>query len=305
MDELSRSWYQTKCRLELRSQQGNAFQDFFASVMELAYPSDFQRIRPYGNQGDQKSDGYRRSTQTLFQVYAPRTMKQARLIAKVQADFDGAVHHWGDRMTSWTFVHNDHDGLPPEALKALQDVEDQYDSVATEIWGPSELESLVLRLSPEHLCGLFGPAPTTHTLDQVRFDRLRAVLTHIKREEPPPQSDIRPVSPEKLEANAFSPDVLHLLRMGRRKEALVGALLSSWPDPGFGEEIAEGFRRRYAELKALHHLSGDEIFGELQAFAGGTDVVKDPAHQAAVLAVLSYFFERCDIFEDLPGAGGT
>ncbi|MEA3273794.1 MAG: hypothetical protein U9Q81_00525 [Pseudomonadota bacterium] len=52
MDDLSRRWDQTACRLEMRSQQGNAFQDFYASVMELAHPRDFQRILPYGNQGD-------------------------------------------------------------------------------------------------------------------------------------------------------------------------------------------------------------------------------------------------------------
>jgi hypothetical protein len=43
-------------------------------------------------------------------------------------------------------------------------------------------------------------------------------------------------------------------------------------------------------------LGPDEIFGELQAFAGGMD--REPSRQAAVLAVLSYFFESCDIFED-------
>ena len=41
----------------------------------------------------------------------------------------------------------------------------------------------------------------------------------------------------------------------------------------------------------------DEIFAYLQQYAGsGTE----PKRQGAALAVLSYFFERCDIFED-PG----
>jgi hypothetical protein len=43
-------------------------------------------------------------------------------------------------------------------------------------------------------------------------------------------------------------------------------------------------------------MSPDEIFTELQTFAGGMDGV--PSQQAAVLSVMSYFFERCDIFED-------
>jgi hypothetical protein len=94
MYELSRIWFRTECRDRLRSGQGTAFQDLFADLMELAYPRDFQRIRPYGNQGDQKCDGYLASTKAVFQVYAPRTMKQAQLIKKACGDFDGAVHHW-------------------------------------------------------------------------------------------------------------------------------------------------------------------------------------------------------------------
>jgi hypothetical protein len=60
--------------------------------------------------------------------------------------------------------------------------------------------------------------------------------------------------------------------------------------------VAEAFRQRYRSLKAVG-LRPDQIFGQLQAFAGGMD--GDPSHQGAVLAVLSYFFERCDIFEDV------
>ena len=37
------------------------------------------------------------------------------------------------------------------------------------------------------------------------------------------------------------------------------------------------------------------MFGHLQQYAG---MGGEPPRQAAVLAVLSYFFERCDIFED-------
>jgi hypothetical protein len=58
VDEFSRIWFRTQCRDRLHSAQGTAFQDLFADLMELAFPSDFQRIRSYGNQGDHKCDGY-------------------------------------------------------------------------------------------------------------------------------------------------------------------------------------------------------------------------------------------------------
>jgi hypothetical protein len=49
--------FRSECRGRLRSGRGTAFQDIFADLMELAYPRDFQRIRHYGNQGDQQCDG--------------------------------------------------------------------------------------------------------------------------------------------------------------------------------------------------------------------------------------------------------
>lgn len=301
MDELSRIWFRTECRDRLRNAQGNTFQDLFSDLMELAYPRDFQRIRPYVNQGDQKCDGYLASRKAVFQVYAPRTMRQAELIAKARDDFAGAVLHWRDRMAVWAFVHNDRDGLPPQAFKVIHDLAAQDADVSVEIWGPSDIETTALNLSGDALTRVLGPAPTNRSLEELRYDRLRDVLRSIKRLPPPPIAEIRPVSVEKLEANAFSDDVLFLLRRGRRKEALVATLLRDWPTPGFAEELAEGFRRRYAELKALPGITADEIFGSLQDHTRGSEPLSDPGHQAAVLAVLSYFFERCDIFEDKPG----
>jgi hypothetical protein len=65
VDELSRIWFRTQCRDRLRNAQGIAFQDLFADLMELAFPSDFQCVRPYGNQGDQKGGWGQVRTPTL------------------------------------------------------------------------------------------------------------------------------------------------------------------------------------------------------------------------------------------------
>ncbi len=265
--------------------------------MELAHPRDFQRVRPYGNQGDLKCDGYLGSKQTVFQVYAPRSIRRDPLVRKIRADFEGALHHWAALMQTWVLVHNDFDGLPGEALQLIQDLGRGDVGVRTAIWGPRDIQSVVLALAPEDLTALLGPALTSRNFDELRFDRLRPILLNIKRQQPPPEISINPVSPEKLSANAFSADVVQLLRWGRRKEPLVEALLTGWTDPTFGESLAEGFRSKYAELKCAG-LTPDEIFGEIQSFAGGSEVSRDAGHQAAVLAVMSYFFERCDIFED-------
>ena len=88
-----------------------------------------------------------------------------------------------------------------------------------------------------------------------------------------------------------------LLTAGRRKEKLVEDLLINWPDPEYGNELSAAFISKYRELVS-QELSPDEIFMELKTFAGGDSRV--PSEQVSALAVLSFFFERCDIFENAP-----
>ncbi|MDE0268188.1 MAG: hypothetical protein OXI96_04010 [Acidimicrobiaceae bacterium] len=108
------------------------------------------------------------------------------------------------------------------------------------------------------------------------------------------QEPVVPPSVDKLRKNELSSDVVELLRIGRRKEHLVGSYISGTVRTEIGERVAEAFRQRYADLKAQDH-SPDVIFGHLQQYAGAAGT---PERQAAGLAVLSYFFEHCDIFED-------
>jgi hypothetical protein len=133
---------------------------------------------------------------------------------------------------------------------------------------------------------------------QLDYEALRPVVTLIRKLDPGDNPPLSAPSPTKLKANDLSDDAAELLRQGRRREQLVERFFNDWPDPSLGEEIAQGFREQYQALK-VEGLAPDRIFTELQTFAGGMDGT--PSHQAAVLAVMSYFFERCDIFEDHVG----
>ena len=124
---------------------------------------------------------------------------------------------------------------------------------------------------------------------------LKPVIDALQRTDPEPgQEPLTPPSVDKLARNSLSNDAAGLLRVGRRKEALVETWFRKSPNAELGERIAEAFRRRYAQLKESDR-SADEIFMHLQQYAGSGG---EPKQQNAALAVLSYFFERCDIFED-------
>lgn len=296
MDELQRSIYVDRFRLAFHTHKGTAFQDWFVRLAGHAFGADFEEVRPYGPYGDLKCDGRRISTQSVFQCYAPDATKEADLIAKVDEDFHGARGHWSDNMQEWVFVHNDGRGLPPNAVQHLDKLRKAHAPLSISTWSEPELLPLAMSLDISALQALFGPAASIAIVDRLVMSDLMPIIDALQRQEPdagdPP---LTPPSAEKLEKNELSEESGLFLRIGRRKSSLVDSFFRKSPRPDLGERIAEAFRMRYAELKALD-LPADTIFKHLQDYAGFNG---EPKRQGAALAVLAYFFDSCDIFEDL------
>lgn len=295
MDELQRSIYVDRFRLAFHTLKGTAFQDWFVRLAGHALGADFEEVRPYGPYGDLKCDGRRVSTRSVFQCYAPDAMKEADLIAKVDEDFHGARTHWGDDMQEWVFVHNDARGLPPNAVQHLDGLRKAHVPLNIATWSEPELLILAMGLDVSALQALFGPAASIAIVDRLAMADLVPIIEALQRQEPNPgDSPLTPPSPEKLDKNELSEESGLFLRIGRRKSGLVDTFFRKSPRPDLGERIAEAFRLRYAELKALD-LPADTIFKHLQDYAGFNG---EPKRQGAALAVLAYFFDSCDIFED-------
>jgi hypothetical protein len=297
MDELQQSIYVDRFRLAFHSQQGSAFQDWFVRLAGHAFGADFEEVRPYGPQGDLKCDGRRVSTKSVFQCYAPYLMKDGDLIAKINEDFHGARAHWAAEMAEWVFVHNDGRGLPPRSVQHIDGLRKTHAPLRIEIWSEPEILKIAMTLDLAALQALFGYAPSIAIVDRLVMADLVPVIDALQRQEPNPDDPpLTPPSKEKLEKNALSEESALLLRIGRRKASLVEIFFRKSARPDLGERIAEAFRARYTELKSLG-MPTDTIFKYLQDYAGMTG--GDPKWQGAALAVLSYFFESCDIFEDL------
>lgn len=295
MDELERLWYLNLFRIAFLEKRGTEFQDWFVKLAGYAWGPDFEEVRPYGNVGDWKCDGWRISTGSVFQCYAPRDMTAAEAKVKVQKDFAGAVSHW-PQMRAWHFVHNDGEGLPPQVTALFHTLRSANPKLHLSPWSEPELIGLMPLLSRTHASALFGPAPTSLSFERLAYSDLQPVIDAIAQGTPDYTQEPRAPSPHKLEHNKLSVEAADLLRAGRRKERLVQSLIDSQSNPQQGERIAQTFREKYAQLKALG-LSPDSIFHHLHRLVGTSGT---PQQMAAGLAVLSYFFERCDIFEDAP-----
>lgn len=299
LSDAEREWYSAKFDAAIARKRGEEFQRFFNEMMAALCPGDFELTDICGALGDLKCDGYLRSKQIVFQVYAPREMKASKLSEKIREDFAGAKKHWAkDRlMRGWILVHNDRDGLPAPVVKELEQLRLANSALGMETWGPQRLYELALSMPRTHLIREFGRPPTAKDFEVVGFQQVAVVLNMLRTatDEPDPQ-EIRPVPVHKLEVNKLSRDVASWLQQGRRRDPIVEQYLQKHPNPSFGDEIAAAFRAKYEELRAEGHTP-DHIFWGLQEFTGGS-ARGEPKHEAAVFAVLSYFFDRCDIFEE-------
>lgn len=287
-------WYELKFSYAFRTKVASDFQDFFTSIMERGYITDFQKVKPYGNKGDKKCDGYQESLKRVFQVYAPEKMQAGETNKKIDEDFTGAIEHWTERMTSWVFVHNQWRGIPPDVLQKLLDI---HGTNAIDVlrWCEPELRNEFFRLSPDNQALLLGPAPTAQSIARIQMKDVIQVVSLIAQQETPPPEEIAQVPAGKLKANSLSTSVQSLLTMGSRKSRLVKRLFTEWHDPELGDRIAKAFRSRYEELRSEANTP-DNVFFELWKFAGGGSQ-KSIEYETAVLAVLSFLFEECDIFE--------
>lgn len=293
---LQQAYYELKFEIAFIRAKGDAFQTFFERLMGLAYKADFMACRPWGRQGDHKNDGFLKSERRLFQVYAPNDMEAAKAIAKITEDFEGAKVHWGQHFNIWVFAHNATDGLPPHVQKVLLDFEKDNLGIKLEPWGLEEFRLIFRKLSPADLHSWFGAiAPTEETKAKLGFKDLQVVLETLAGRTVPTSQEVKEVPMGKIEANALSESVTTLLKAGMVKAPLVSAFLIQWRDETLGDRLAVAFKAKYLELR--EDFTPNAIFAELQSWAAG-EVRGAAEHELAVLTVIAYFFERCDIFEE-------
>lgn len=296
MDRLSRAFCHLKFKLRYAKSTGNEFQQLFEDIMTGAHGEDFQTVRPYGKDGDFKCDGYLTPTKTVFQVYAPREMKQGPLRVKIEADFVGALEHWAAQMETWIFVHNDCDGLPPEATRQLARLQSDNPDIKIGNWGEVALLSVVDAMPGMHLEDVFGPIPTITDINEVGFDALEEIIDDLARQVPVPNPDMHPPSVKKLALNGITGEREYLLHIGRLGEHRVEQYYAATRTPELDDEISKAFGDRYQELQDLGTFTTEQIFDDLYRWVGAE--TENRKRWAAALAVFSYYFERCIVFEN-------
>lgn len=283
-------------RLKFAESRGNEFQDFFNNLMERRDP-DFRRVRPWGNQGDRKNDGWSPASRTLYQVYAPASFKSSDLAAKLTDDFDGAVDYWEQYFDTWVFVHNDVDGLAPEVERKVAELNQQNENITCTSWGREQVRRELAQLQDADRTALLGPLITAEQFLSVSAASLQPLFEHLEGAAPNPDPQgIRPVPVDKIERNGLGDAQARLLTLGEAKLQLVDEYLTRVsPQPTYKSEVSSVFTAKYEELRAALE-NADDIFDNLLMWLTGGVAEADRVVNA--VTVLAYFFFTCQIFEE-------
>ena len=294
------SWFEVQLRREFFVRDGTSFQRLFSDLMKRRHSVHFSTVCPWGSEGDWKNDGYLSTKRQIFQCYAPRELKKGPILSKIRKDSNGAFAKWGVHIDEWTLVHNVVDGLPPYILSELLSLTSRHAPASATAWGFEELWRIVRELPVEDNVAVFGPVVADEDFASLEFRDIIGVMESVAHHEPPRDSAVAVVPPGKIEANHLPACVVDYLQLGMRRATFVDECFKRDADPLLGDRAAEAFNNKYRELKG-RRLTATQIYDQLRVFAGGGGDGRLSSRQdAAVFAVLAYFFERCDIFEAPP-----
>jgi hypothetical protein len=293
--------------LKLRQMNGNAFQAFFSDVMEARHGSLFVRAKPYRSLGDSGCDGYLTSTGDVYACYGAQNgaAPSVRIVVdKLNDDFQKAKDKLSGIMKHWHMTHNFVEGTPVEAIQAIEALKSNNSDLELSFFAPPSFRQLFSELGEEKRTQFLGPSAQNRDFQKIQIGDVRDLVDGLidsVENKPLPSEPITPVSPDKLAYNNIPQSATFLLQSGRVNAPHIAGYFDQHADVIRGERTAQIFRNKYAEL-AAQSLSSGTIMAELYSFIAGPGNIAIP-RQVAAYSILSYLFESCDIFENVPPIG--
>lgn len=296
MNTDERTYARKLFKLLIHESEGQAFEDVFTQVMKYACP-EFRSIRPYGNVGDRKNDGYIQSEGTYFQVYAPEDIRNTRTsvnaVRKLRTDFTGLRAQWHG-IRNFVFVINDKfKGAPPDCELEIQEIKEQYMLENAEILTASDLENIMFSLEDDKIKIIIGFLPDPANLKELDYSIVAEVIGYILQQ--PMQDDnecaiIYPDWEEKIHFNGLSKATAIRLNNGIINIKSLEDFLSN--DYGVADILRDKINEVYLEEKKS--LCQDELFW---AIVNRLSPRPQRIYKEIVIVIMAKYFESCDIFE--------
>jgi hypothetical protein len=276
---------------------GQKFEDIFTDIMRYAEP-EFQQIKPYGNTGDKKNDGYIKSKAIYFQVYGPEDIARSISYAKgkLKEDFFGLLKVW-EPINEFYFVINDKFNGIPSALEMEMSKLIEENNLKGGVKRASYLENLLFSLADDQILTITGHIPDPYKMKSLNFTILNEVIGYIMGMSlaKATASDVKlPDWDKKIEFNHLSSMVARLLNNGSTQMASLDEYLMNQ-----GNFLTDELRNKINEIYVSEkdNLIGDALFWRIVSIASPKEL---QPYQYAVIVIMAKYFEACDIFEPPP-----
>lgn len=296
-DEFAIHYHSLQFRLACHENKASAFQAFFEKVMQKHDPT-FVSVKPSGKEGDWKCDGFSQGEGIVYQCYAPEQITHAKAASKIKTDFDGARAKWPAEMKKWIFVWSAEGALPPQAVKALQQLKtDAPKEITIDDWGREALWKIVAAFSLTDRTELLGIVPEPSAAADTTAAEIQVLLGYLVRQDFSLQetglelTELR----EKITKNRLSDSMVAMIKPAVPVSSIVEGYANRHPDTDFSALVASILSEKYTALKGAGG-EADQIFWDLVAYVNHGPTSDAKTFWAAV-GIVTHYFQLCDIFE--------
>ena len=295
------------------SLNGSAFENFALSVLKLKYPN-LKRTKPDGREGDWAADAICMEEGIYFQVYGPEFKDKDSLLAdakkKIDRNFKRLFSKWkeaGFQVKEWHFVLNEkYSGAYPELFQKTNEIKIENNLERSGLILSADLEDLLLDFytkSPQEVELLLdSPVLSINEETLIRFDSmgpLHEACEYISRNDKAEgfeflNNEPAEVDEKKIDRNQLCPQIGRYILTSLDKVELVNKFFESNSD-FISEEIREIIIKAYEKV-AKKYSDPNQVFIKLLEDLGG-DWKNKVYLNSALMILVSYYFQLCDIFE--------
>ena len=219
-------------------------------------------------------------------------------LKKIDEDFRGAKLHWQQLLKKWALVLGVYrDKAPSEIVRKVVELAEEL-KIFAEILYRDDIIDLASEIGRETRISMFGQVPIlSDMVRRVTYANIGRALAFIRADSalmPTTLIELPPNIETKISYNLLPDSVRHFITIGLAASDCVKHYLWDHANPNEAEAMAEGFSCRYKTVRD-QGAEPTEAFQQMLIFAGGA--TGDPDKEAAALAIVTYFFTTCEIFE--------
>jgi len=282
-------------KLKIYEANGQAFEDIFTAIMNYV-ETNFQSIKPWGNIGDRKNDGYIKSKGIFFQVFSPEeiTKSYVNVVKKLNDDFSGLIKQWSPVNEFYFVVNDKYKGVNADCEQTIQTIKQAHGLVDAGFKTAADLENLLFSLDEDQILTIVGFLPDPANI-QLDYSILSEIISHImglSLPKTPDSSIIYPDWDEKITFNNLDALEAKYLNDGFLQIGSLEEYLDNQSN-FFADEVKNKIREIYIECSKKH--SGSELFWKI---TNRISPKAEASFQSAGIVLISKYFETCDVFEE-------